>query len=316
MDYFIIIACIILLLCYAIGMFEKPDKIVRTIANEKFFVIPPSLCDKLADIPIVSPVYITDKGYYPNALGHYCERPTGCDEYILHVCVDGKGWFELANKQMEVKPGQFFILPADLPHRYGSDITSPWTIFWTHFKGTSSQYYYQQLPADNPIAYIDSSIIQMVTQLYEHCFTCLDAGFSIANLIHASTTFNQILSCLFFHKSSYVQGISTPQLKVIESSINYMRSNITQQLDLHDFAGQANMSVPHYSRVFKAKTDTSPIDYFIRLKIQLACQHLASGDKSIKQTAHALGYNDQFYFSRIFKKIMSISPLQYQQNFQ
>lgn len=297
-------------------MFKRPDKIVRTIANEKFFVIPPSLQNKLADLPITRPVYITDKGYYPKALGHYCERPAGCDQYILHVCVDGRGWFELENKQATVDKGQFFILPANRPHRYGCDPDQPWTIYWTHFIGTNSQYYYQQLPADNPIADIDAATIEMVANLYQHCFTCLNAGFSIANLIHASTTFNQILSCLFFHNSSYVRGIPTPQLRVIESSIDYMRSNVTQQVELRDFADQANMSVPHYSRVFKAKTDTSPIDYFIRLKIQLACQYLASGDKSIKQTAHALGYNDQFYFSRIFKKVMSISPSQYQQNFQ
>ena len=247
---------------------------------------------------------------------HYKDRPDGCNEDILHVCTGGKGWFELGDKGIEVKQGRFFIMPAGQPHRYASDTASPWTIYWTHFKGTSSQYYYQQLPVDSPIADIDSNTMDIVTQLYEHCFICLESGFSIRNLIHASTTFNQILSCLFFYNPSYLPGISTPQFRVIESSIGYMRSNISRQIDLQQFADQANMSVPHYSRVFKARTDTSPIDYFIRLKIQMACQFLASGDKSIKQVAHALGYDDQFYFSRIFKKIMSSSPSQYQQDFQ
>ncbi|MCK4998570.1 MAG: AraC family transcriptional regulator [Anaerohalosphaera sp.] len=294
-------------------MTKIPDIIVRSFANEKLFVIPPSLRNKLAKLPIVSPMYITDKGYYPEAFGHYSNRPCGCDEYIINICVSGKGWFELGNNETQVREGQFFILPANRPHRYASDTESPWTLYWTHFKGVNAQHYFQQLPDRNPLANIDGQTMETVTQLYEHCFGCLETGFSIRNLIHASTTFNQILSYLFFHNPSYVQGISIPQFRVIEGSINYMRLNIVQQFELHQFADQANMSIAHYSRVFKAQTGSSPINYFIKLKIQIACRLLTTTDKSIRQVALALGYEDQFYFSRIFRKVMSVSPSQYQQ---
>ena len=54
-----------------------------------------------------------------------------------------------------------------------------------------------------------------------------------------------------------------------------------------------------------------PIDYFLHLKMQKACQLLFSQDMKIKQVALQLGYEDQYYFSRIFKKYMGMSPEQY-----
>jgi AraC family transcriptional regulator of arabinose operon len=53
------------------------------------------------------------------------------------------------------------------------------------------------------------------------------------------------------------------------------------------------------------------MDYFIHLKIQEACKLLVLSRLSISEIAYELGYEDPYYFSRIFKKVMGTSPLQY-----
>ena len=53
------------------------------------------------------------------------------------------------------------------------------------------------------------------------------------------------------------------------------------------------------------------MEYFIHLKIQRACRHLTLTRSSIKEISLTLGYSDQYYFSRIFHKVMGLSPLAY-----
>jgi AraC-like DNA-binding protein len=55
----------------------------------------------------------------------------------------------------------------------------------------------------------------------------------------------------------------------------------------------------------------SPMEYFIHLKIQKSCQLLFNTGVKIKDVAKEIGYDDPYYFSRLFKKLMGMSPEQY-----
>ena len=68
-----------------------------------------------------------------------------------------------------------------------------------------------------------------------------------------------------------------------------------------------------FIRVFRTKTGYATVEYFLRLKVQRACELLETTDLQINQISRKLGYEDQYYFSRLFKKFMDISPQQYRQ---
>jgi AraC-like DNA-binding protein len=76
-------------------------------------------------------------------------------------------------------------------------------------------------------------------------------------------------------------------------------------------AGQAGLSESHFSRVFKAQTGHAPLDYFILLKMQHASALLAVTDLHVKEVAAAVGYSDPYYFSRLFKQVIGVSPRDY-----
>jgi AraC-like DNA-binding protein len=80
---------------------------------------------------------------------------------------------------------------------------------------------------------------------------------------------------------------------------------------LQAFADEASISVSHYSALFRQKTHNSPINYFIFLKIQNACQLLENTKLSVKQIGNELGYSDPFHFSRTFTKVVGVSPRAY-----
>ena len=63
--------------------------------------------------------------------------------------------------------------------------------------------------------------------------------------------------------------------------------------------------------MFKQKTGYAPIDYFMQMKIQQACQQLDFSDRSIKDIAMTMGFEDPYYFSKRFKQVIGLPPQRY-----
>ena len=76
----------------------------------------------------------------------------------------------------------------------------------------------------------------------------------------------------------------------------------------------AGISSSHFFALFKSATGYAPKEFFIRMRMQHACQMLTARTASVKEVAIALGYDDQFYFSRLFKSVIGIAPRDYREN--
>jgi len=91
----------------------------------------------------------------------------------------------------------------------------------------------------------------------------------------------------------------------------YMLENLDHSLSLEDLAAVANMSKYHFSNRYKALTGYSPIKHFLNMKMEHACYLLDASELSVGEIARNLGYDDPLYFSRLFRKIIGISPRGY-----
>jgi transcriptional regulator GlxA family with amidase domain len=92
-----------------------------------------------------------------------------------------------------------------------------------------------------------------------------------------------------------------------------MQARLHEQIDVDTLAAAVSLSKYHFIKKYKALTGTTPINHFIRLKIERACHLLDVTNKGIKEIAWAVGYEDAYYFSRIFRKMMGMSPRQYRE---
>lgn len=70
----------------------------------------------------------------------------------------------------------------------------------------------------------------------------------------------------------------------------------------------AGLSASQFFTLFKRATGYTPMDFFIRARMGEARELLVSTNLTVKEIAAALGYDDQFYFSRRFKLVNGLSP--------
>ena len=256
----------------------------------------------------INSLFITHIGYFPKALFHYRERKNGCNDYILFYSLGGKGYVDNAKGKIELEPNQFIILPPNKFHRYQADLNDPWTIYWVHFSSSrlkefGADFNIEQFYKPTDIHYNDR-IINAWIEMY----SSLDAGYNTENIGYANLCLYRFVSFFLFpNKKVSTEEPDSP----LDRSITYMKENIGNRLATEDIAKKFDYSPSHYTAIFKRKTGMSPIDYFIRLKIHYACQLLTQSELKIKYISEKVGYDDAYYFSRLFKQIMGKSPKEY-----
>jgi AraC-like DNA-binding protein len=90
-----------------------------------------------------------------------------------------------------------------------------------------------------------------------------------------------------------------------------MQEHINENLTLGQLCSHSNYSQSRFSNLFKQKTGYAPLDYFIQMKMQKASQQLDFTDQSVKEVALNLGFDDPYYFSSRFSKVIGMSPTKY-----
>jgi len=280
--------------------------------GEKLINIPPLILkNTIKENAVMGQLYVAQIGYFPKASYHFRERKNGCPENILIYCVRGKGWYIINKQRYEVGVNEFILLPANKEYmRYGADETDPWTIYWVHFTGKDMPLFNKGFNinlGDGPQQIIFN---KKGIDIWESMYQNLEMGFSKNNIIKTNLSLYHLLAT-FLYPEKYLDEKKQDTGNMINETVLYMRSELTQQLTLHQMAVQNNMSASHFSNLFKKATGMSPLDYFIHLKLQKACILLYSSDIKIKNVAEAIGYGDPYYFSRLFKKYMTVSPEKY-----
>lgn len=182
-----------------------------------------------------------------------------------------------------------------------------------HFKADLLNEFNKSLKQFEAFSVKDIPYDDKLPEIWSLIYDSLDLGFSTSNLCSASFNLYHFLGLLIFQQQNRIkQSSSIPD--GVEETILYMKSNLHQPLLVSDLAQRHFLSTAYFATLFRKKTGMPPLAYFIHLKMQKACQELIQSDMLIKQIANDLGYEDCFFFSRIFKKYMGISPLQYRLN--
>ncbi|MFT5481618.1 MAG: AraC-like DNA-binding protein [Halieaceae bacterium] len=270
------------------------------------FVTPQFLLDFLAANPLSQNLYPLAVGFYPKAAGHRMSRKHH-DSYLMLYCTAGGGRVDTGSLSLDIRPGDVVILPRGASHHYHASESDPWTIFWIHYDG---------LQADDFTALISDTRRHLKIGLqpkliadFEALLSLQRAGFSELQFIHGACQLQQLLTGIAALASHHqTQGGRQIDLDQVHE---FMHMRIAEGLELKELAATVQLSKFHFARRFKQLTGHSPIQHFIHLKMEFACRLLDSSNDSVKHIATAVGYDDPYYFSRLFKQVIGSAPSAY-----
>jgi AraC family transcriptional regulator of arabinose operon len=290
---------------------REPPARAEGFAGQVIHVLPRAIQVLLERHSLLKGLHATRAGYFPNAGGHCLIREQGIDEAILILCLEGAGWhLDHRGRRVPVSAGSAVLIPPGLRHAYGADAHSPWTISWVHFRGAEMTEWISLLGSVRKIRLLKSG--HEAQAALESLLQDYAGGFALANLIGAASVLRYALARL--HSGSRTHsGKDFPADDRIEDIAQWMKRHLGEACSLAQMARQAGLSVPHFMTLFRARMGTSPAHYFLRLKMQRACHLLDTTALPVKMVADQLGIPDPYYFSRIFRKIMGVSPRRYRQ---
>jgi AraC-like DNA-binding protein len=186
----------------------------------------------------------------------------------------------------------------------GSSPDEPWSIYWAYFSGSIAAKIKDHLMGKDLAPRKAKPLVGRVAQ-FNDILHHLELMENIENLVYANSRFYTFL-CSF--RLQVLSARKYGKKDGVIQSIEYMREHINGLVTLDDLAEAAGLSVSHYCAVFKQKTMQTPLQLFNSMKIQRACQLLQNRNQTIKAIAYALGFFDQYHFSKVFKQIMGVAP--------
>jgi len=128
------------------------------------------------------------------------------------------------------------------------------------------------------------------------------------NIVELTDTLYRIVDNLAGQISSF-RGIH--HAWALKKAEHYILDNFTRKISLEEIATASGFSAPYFSTIFKEEMGENLSSYLNRLRVEKACYMLTDTNLSLSKIVGACGFEDQSWFSKIFKLYAGISPGKY-----
>ncbi len=235
-------------------------------------------------------------------------------EFQLVYIGKGRGSFEStsAGKQHITEGTLFALFPGEW-HRYQPDPVTGWHEYWVALRGSDVYSLLQdrQLTRSKPVMEVGvherivNDYVQLVEEMQTEAvgYTQVVAAQAILIIAHAAAL-SQRKSLAY-----------SPLNNCIEQAKSQLLTNYTQLFDFAEFCHNSGVNYNNFRREFKRITGFSPGHYHMQLRIDEACRLLQYTHYSVGQITRELGFDSIYYFSRLFKQKVGVSPVNYRAKF-
>lgn len=236
--------------------------------------------------------------------------------YEMTIQLNKHTLVQIGPNYYDLTPGQFCIIPPGTLHRikWGSAADSTVDMMWISITGeivrTSYTIYSERTRSkiwgsdlSIPGNFIMGEIFSERQKNRE--------GSAEAIVAYVNAFLSLILQNVNFENESAGIGWTNAMVSELQE---YIKQHLSMPLSLADLSSHVSLSPNYLCKVFKQVTDETITHYIQNMKIERSIELLKDETITINEIAERFGFCDQFYFSRVFKSYMCVSPLQYRKS--
>lgn len=234
------------------------------------------------------------------------------DLFAIHYIISGKGYYWVDQKCYEVQEGESFLIFPDTQVYYYPDEKNPWEYIWVEFRGEEAKELVAltEFSVKSPVTNAIPAELAMEWRAYYD----IPEAYAVERyaIERGSGKLRLLLSYYIEHFPKNRLPVSVDYVQAAKKfiKINYWKS----ELSITDIVQHVNIDRTYLFRLFKEDTGVSVHQYLTAYRIRRACELLRSSELTMKTVAFSVGYPDQLYFSKIFKKMIGKTPTQYQKD--
>ena len=235
------------------------------------------------------------------------------DHYCIHHIISGKGTYVADKKVYHLGEGDSFILYPDTEVKYYADPDDPWEYAWAGFMGTDAAVMVRatDFARKRPVIGRDKIpgdlIWRQLEQIYQVRGTTYEAAAAMTGALYTMLS-------VFIHYAEKEEKKDDLRQVYVERAKDYIASSYSYPITVEDVADYTGISRSYLFRAFQAYQKQSPKEYLTEYRIRQACHLLRETGLSVASIAYSVGFEDNLYFSKAFKKKMQMSPSQYRKN--
>jgi len=254
-------------------------------------------------------VNCTGRAVYDGATGRSVRR----DYYLIYLV---KGSISVRSPALErdMMPGDLMIFSPGTPFDYTGIADGELIYYWVHFTGYGAG----ELIAGcglEPDRLRSVGMAARIAEAFEALFSAFTQMDGLSVLDRSGVLMRLLI--LLGREAAANAGTSAGALRArnaIAGSISYIHDNISSPLSVSELAKLEYLSPGRYRELFREATGSSPKDYIINLRINVASNLLTSTDMTVAQISAAAGIPDGRYFSRIFMRKTGKTPTEYRKS--
>ncbi|WP_411346981.1 helix-turn-helix domain-containing protein [Paenibacillus sp. WLX2291] len=226
------------------------------------------------------------------------------------IC-EGEGWLKIGRNEYYPQPRELFLLPQGIKQSYSVINEHPFQKYWCHFTAHVNGINLFKLLDIYPLCIPYQP--DRLTQIFQDIITFAHSDAVYANLLVKSKLMELISYFIMNVHSDHRQLVlkNRAALDQLALVLNYIDDHIGSTITLEELAHLIYMHPNSLIRMFKQHMGMPPIQYISRKKIEKSKQLLTVTCCSISDIAQQLGFNDNFYFSKQFKKYVGLAPTDY-----
>lgn len=229
------------------------------------------------------------------------------DHYLIHYIISGKGTYTVDRQTYEVHAGEAFLAVPETLISYRADQKDPWNYCWVGFNGIDARTILNHSLFRNqkqsPVIPVDfgNEIEQSIHRMWDI------RGLDFGTRIRMTGELYHLLS-LFVTKAEH----SSYADRYFSRAVDYIRKNYSSYtLSIEELSDVLGINRSYLYSIFRDNCGMSPKNYLTQFRMQQAKNLLVDTDLSIKSISYSVGYEDNMYFSKVFKGTTGLTPSRY-----